>query len=255
MTDRTNGARTGAQLLLALFPQARTAQLRTAPGVVDDVVVTIRRICDKAGNVLYDPETDDDDAILADELVPAEDFFAAAIEHGHRFAAHPDGGYQVLLSIPEGPALPGDPAAAELAAARAAVETARQRIKALPGNLLLTPVHHDAWDALTRAQARQQAAEAEFVRRQARASAALPPADRERDGFGFAIGDRVTGRSLGGMYYTGTIARIVPPPPYSGQYGNQYRLIDTGATGVGGTPMEPFVECIEPASATAEVRP
>ena len=67
---------------------------------------------------------------------------------------------------------------------------------------------------------------------------------RQPDEFGIAVGDRVRGRDVTmGNSTEGTVAEIIPPLRFSGQYGNRYRLVDTGETYAGGKPIEPIVEC------------
>lgn len=76
----------------------------------------------------------------------------------------------------------------------------------------------------------------------------MPTTDTDRlpDAHGIAIGDRVQGRCVSlGCYYTGTVAAICPPLIYSGQYGNRYRLVDTGESYSTGGAIEPTVECVE----------
>lgn len=64
-----------------------------------------------------------------------------------------------------------------------------------------------------------------------------------------AVGDRVTGRCVTmGTTHTGTVAEILPGR--SGQaWDRRYRLVDTGATYSTGGPVEPIVECANPAPA------
>lgn len=59
----------------------------------------------------------------------------------------------------------------------------------------------------------------------------------------YKVGDRITGRCVTmGIEYTGTVAAVIPPVKYSGQFGPRYRLVDTGAHYFGGRPIEPIVE-------------
>lgn len=51
---------------------------------------------------------------------------------------------------------------------------------------------------------------------------------RVPDAAGIAVGDLITGRCVSiGTEHTGTVAEILPPPKYSGQHGNRYRIVDT----------------------------
>lgn len=63
------------------------------------------------------------------------------------------------------------------------------------------------------------------------------------------IGDRVTGRCVTlGRQYTGTVAEIIQPAPYTGHSGMLlHRLINTGQHYHGGRPIEPIVELAHPA--------
>lgn len=57
------------------------------------------------------------------------------------------------------------------------------------------------------------------------------------------IGDRVTGDCVTmNIRYTGTVAEIITPVPYSGCSGPLYRLVDTGRRYSSGRPIEPIVE-------------
>ncbi len=85
----------------------------------------------------------------------------------------------------------------------------------------------------------------------------LPADQRNLDGWGFGIGDRVRGRCVTtGTCYTGIIAEIIEPLPRSGQHGNRYWLVDTGKTRHRtGDPVEPIVDNIDFRSAPLPARP
>lgn len=60
------------------------------------------------------------------------------------------------------------------------------------------------------------------------------------------VGDRVTGDCVTmNTRYTGTVAEIIAPVPYSGCSGPRYWLTDTGRRYSSGRPIEPIVERAE----------
>lgn len=57
------------------------------------------------------------------------------------------------------------------------------------------------------------------------------------------IGQTITGRdTTSGLTYTGRVTEVIPPMRYTGDYGNRYRLADTGEFYSNGRPVEPIVE-------------